>query len=133
MKRKFLFTGLLVFAVLSSSTAYAKIDEVNSSISLGRETTLKHSAKFSSKTVSTVTCERIDVMSNIYMNYKKQGSTENMSNYRAKTVSLSGEREVVSPTKEAYWEIHSNHREYAKDETIETDRTNSSDDMIWRP
>lgn len=66
MKRKFLITGLLVFTVLSSSTAYARIDEINSSISLGRETSLKHSAVFSSKTVSNITCERIDVLSNIY-------------------------------------------------------------------
>jgi len=133
VKRKILFTGLLVFTVLSSSTAYAAINEAKSSISLGSETTLRHSAKFSSKTTSTITCERIDVRSYIYMNFKKQGPTEQNSNYRAKTVSLSGEREVVSPTKEAYWEILGYHTEYAKDESIKTDDWESYDDMIWRP
>lgn len=67
------------------------------------------------------------------MNYKKQGATENEANYSARSVSLTGEREAVNPTKQAYWEIYSNHYEYANSETVETHRGASFDDMIWRP
>jgi hypothetical protein len=51
------------------------------------------------KTPSSVTCAKIDVMATVYFNLKKQGAIERESDFNSKSVKISGERKVTSPTK----------------------------------